>query len=49
MTSSQRPARKTRKEKAESGTQRVVREKFMEQREEAVKAKLLVPMNARQK
>lgn len=40
--------RKTRKEKAESGDRRVVKPKFMEQREEAVKAKPLVPMNKRQ-
>lgn len=40
--------RKTRKEKAESGERRVVKDKFMEQREEAVKAKPLVPMNKRQ-
>lgn len=40
--------RKTRKEKAESGERRVVKDKFMEQREEAVKAKPLVPVNKRQ-
>lgn len=44
----QQPARKTRKEKAQSGVQRVVKEKFMEQREEAVKAKPLVPLNKKQ-
>lgn len=49
MASTQRPARKTRREKAAEGTQRVVKEKFMEQREEAVKSKPLVPMNTKQK
>lgn len=40
--------RKTRKEKSEAGDQRVVKDKFMEQREAAVKAKPLVPLNKRQ-
>lgn len=40
--------RKTRREKAQEGSGRVVKEKFLEQRQEAVKAKPLVPMNARQ-
>jgi phosphate starvation-inducible PhoH-like protein len=44
----QQPARKTRKEKAQAGTQRVIKEKFMEQREEAVKSKPLVAMNSKQ-
>ena len=44
----QQSKRLTRKEKAQQGTQRVVKEKFMEQREEAVKAKPLVPMNKKQ-
>ena len=44
----QLPARKTRKQKAQEGTGRVVREKFMEQRVEAVKAKPLVAMNKKQ-
>lgn len=41
--------RKTRKEKSLDGTARVVKDKFMEQREESVRAKPLVPMNAKQK
>jgi phosphate starvation-inducible protein PhoH and related proteins len=45
----QQPARKTRKEKAQAGTQRVIKEKFMEQREEAAKAKPLLPMNDKQR
>lgn len=40
--------RKTRREKAQEGSGRVVKEKFLEQRQEAVKSKPLVPMNARQ-
>ncbi len=44
----QQPARKTRRQKAQEGTGRVVKEKFMEQREESVKAKPLVPMNKKQ-
>ena len=44
----QQAARKTRRQKAEDGTRRVVKEKFMEQREEAVKSKPLVPMNKKQ-
>lgn len=45
----QAPARKTRKEKAQSGTQRVIKEKFLQERVEAVKAKPLVPMNDKQR
>ena len=44
----QQPARKTRKQKAQEGSGRVVKEKFMEQREEAVKAKPLVAMTKKQ-
>ena len=44
----QQAPRKTRRQKAQEGTGRVVKEKFMEQREEAVKAKPLVPMNKKQ-
>ena len=44
----QQAARKTRRQKVEDGTRRVVKEKFMEQREEAVKSKPLVPMNKKQ-
>lgn len=40
--------RGTRKAKTQQGTGRVVKEKFMEQREEAVKSKPLVPMNKKQ-
>lgn len=42
------PARKTRKEKAQSGTGRVIKEKFLQDREQAVKSKPLVPMNSAQ-
>jgi phosphate starvation-inducible PhoH-like protein len=43
------PARKmTRREKAQQGTGRVVKEKFLEQREESVKSKPLLPMNKKQ-
>ena len=45
----QQPARKTRKQKAESGTQRTVKDKFMEDRIEQVNAKPLIPLNTRQK
>lgn len=45
----QQPARKTRKQKAESGTQRTVKDKFMEDRIEQVNARPLVPLNTRQK
>ncbi len=45
----QQPARKTRKEKAQSGTPRVIKEKFLHDREEAVKSKPLVPMNDKQR
>ena len=45
----QQPARKTRKQKAQDGGSRVIKEKFIEQREEAVKSKPLVPMNDRQR
>ena len=44
----QQSKRLTRKEKSQQGTQRVVKEKFMEQREESVKSKPLVPMNKKQ-
>ena len=44
----QQSKRLTRKEKAQQGTQRVVKEKFMEQREESVKSKPLVAMNKKQ-
>ena len=44
----QQSKRLTRKEKAQQGTQRVVKEKFLEQREEAVKSKPLIPMNKKQ-
>lgn len=44
----QAPARKTRKEKAQSGTGRVIKEKFLQDREQAVKSKPLVPMNSAQ-
>lgn len=40
--------RKTRREKAQEGSGRVVKEKFLEQRQEAVKSKPLVPMNKKQ-
>jgi phosphate starvation-inducible PhoH-like protein len=40
--------RKTRKEKSQEGSGRVVKEKFLEQRQEAVKARPLVPMNKKQ-
>lgn len=44
----QAPARKTRKEKAQSGTGRIIKEKFLQDREQAVKSKPLVPMNSAQ-
>lgn len=44
----QQSKRLTRKEKVQQGTQRVVKEKFLEQREEAVKSKPLIPMNKKQ-
>jgi phosphate starvation-inducible PhoH-like protein len=40
--------RKTRKEKSQEGSGRVVKEKFLEQRKEAVKSRPLVPMNKKQ-
>ena len=40
--------RKSRKERVQDGQQRVVKEKFLEQRENAVKAKPLVPMSKKQ-
>lgn len=40
--------RKTRREKAQDGDRRVVKEKFMEQREESVRSKPLIPMNKKQ-
>lgn len=45
----QQPARKTRKEKVQGGTQRVVKEKFVEQRKERVQSKPIVPLNAKQR
>lgn len=45
----QAPARKTRKEKAQSSTGRVIKEKFIEQRIESVKSKPIVPLNQKQK
>ena len=45
----QAPARKTRKQKAQEGSGRIIRDKFLQDREEAVKAKPLVPMNDRQR
>jgi phosphate starvation-inducible PhoH-like protein len=49
----QQPARKkskasTRREKVESGTGRVIKEKFMEERQQSVKNKPLVPMSKKQ-
>jgi len=46
MTQQRKP---TRKERAEQGDKRVIKEKFLGQREEAVKAKPLVPMNEKQR
>lgn len=43
---SKKPARKQR---ADNGGQRVVKDKFMEQREEVVRTRALVPMNEKQK
>ena len=40
--------RKTRAKKVEDGGQRVIKQKFMEEREESVKTKPLVPMNKKQ-
>lgn len=40
--------RMSRKEKAKSGEQRVVKDKFLEQRQEAVNAKPLLPLNKKQ-
>lgn len=40
---------KTRKSKIDSGQPRVIKEKFLEEREESIKAKPLVPMNAKQR
>lgn len=45
----QQPARKTRKEKVQGGTQRVVKEKFAEQRKEKINSKPIVPLNAKQR
>ena len=45
----QQPARKTRKQKAQEGTGRVIKEKFLQDREDAVKAKPLVPLNDKQR
>lgn len=39
----------TRKAKIESGQPRVIKDKFLEEREESIKAKPLVPMNAKQR
>lgn len=39
----------TRKQRADAGDRRVVKEKFLEQRQEAVKSKPLLPMNDRQR
>lgn len=39
----------TRKTKIDSGQPRVIKDKFLEEREESVKAKPLVPMNAKQR
>ena len=44
----QQSKRLTRKEKAQQGTQRVVKDKFMEQREQSVNAKPLVALNKKQ-
>lgn len=45
----QQPARKTRRQKTQQGTERVIKEKFLHEREEAVKTKPLVPMNDKQR
>lgn len=45
----QQPARKTRRQKSDAGTGRVIKEKFLADREQAVKAKPLVAMNERQR
>lgn len=42
-------ARKTRKQKVQEGGGRVIKEKFLQEREEAVKSKPLVPMNDKQR
>ena len=39
----------TRKSKIDSGQPRVIKDKFLEEREESIKAKPLVPMNAKQR
>lgn len=39
----------TRKAKIDSGQPRVIKDKFLEEREESIKAKPLVPMNAKQR
>lgn len=39
----------TRKTKIDSGQPRVIKDKFLEEREESIKAKPLVPMNAKQR
>ena len=44
----QQPARKTRKQKVQEGTGRLIKEKFIHDREESVKAKPLVAMNQAQ-
>lgn len=45
----QQPARKTRRQKSEAGEGRIIKEKFLVDREESVKSKPLVPMNERQR
>lgn len=42
-------SRRTRRVKAEEGTERTIKPKFMEERQAAVKAKPLVPMNNKQR
>ena len=44
----QQAPRKTRRQKSQEGSGRVIKEKFLQDREEAVKSKPLVPMNAKQ-
>lgn len=44
----QQPKRKTRREKAQETAQRVVKDKFMEQRQEVVREKPLIPLNKKQ-
>ena len=45
----QQAPRKTRRQKSQEGTGRVIKEKFLQEREESVKSKPLVPMNERQR